>query len=99
MHVPLSQADMVTDEFRELNKETSKTLVERERERERKRRAPRGRRERERARQRARERENETEGERAREHGSLRWRFGGGATTAFILLRRAHPPTPDPHLL
>ncbi len=30
LHVPLSQADMVTDEFRELNKETSKTLVERE---------------------------------------------------------------------
>jgi hypothetical protein len=49
---------MVIDEFRELNKETSKTLVERERERERKRRAPRGRRERERARQRARERES-----------------------------------------
>jgi hypothetical protein len=27
LHVPLSQADMVTDEFRELNKERSKTLV------------------------------------------------------------------------
>jgi hypothetical protein len=52
---------MVTDQFRELNKETSKTLVERERvERERekrKRRDPRGRR----------EKEGQTEGERARE--------------------------------
>ncbi len=69
LHVPLSQADMVTDEFRELNKETSKTLVETEREK-RKRRDPRGRRERQRARQRARERKR-TEG-----HGSLQWRFG-----------------------
>ncbi len=69
LHVPLSQADMVTDEFRELNKETSKTLVEREkkegeeiREEE----------ERQKARQKARARERKrTEG-----HGSLRWRFG-----------------------
>jgi hypothetical protein len=75
---------MVTDEFRELNKETSKTLVERERER-RKRRDPRGRREREG------ETEGETERKRTEGHGSLRWRFSGGATTGFIL-RRAHPP-------
>ncbi len=46
--------------------------------------------ERERARQRARERKR-TEG-----HGSLRWRFGWGATTAFIL-RRAHPTPSPPH--
>jgi hypothetical protein len=51
---------MVTDEFRELNKETSKTLVEREsREREKKEREEiREEEERQRARQRAREREN-----------------------------------------
>jgi hypothetical protein len=75
---------MVTDEFRELNKETSKTLVEREK---KKREEFREEGERERARQRARERKR-TEG-----HGSLRWRFGGGATTGFIL-RKAHPPPP-----
>jgi hypothetical protein len=53
---------MVTDEFRELNKETSKTLVEREREK-RNRRDPRGRR----------EREGETEGERAQENRRARF--------------------------
>jgi hypothetical protein len=58
LHVPLSQADMVTDEFRELNKETSKTLVERER---KKKENSSARKERERARQRARERENARE--------------------------------------
>jgi hypothetical protein len=81
---------MVTDEFRELNKETSKDIG---REREGKKKKSSARKERERG------RANETEGERAREHkrteghGSLRWRFGVRATTGFILCR-AHPPPP-----
>jgi len=58
LHVPLSQADMVTDEFRELNKETSNTLVEREREKKEKRSA---RKKRERGRDRGRERESARE--------------------------------------
>ncbi len=90
LHVPLSHADMVTDEFRELIKETSKTPVEKKK---KKKFCEEGERERERDRG----RENETEGERARVNGSLRWRFGGGATKAFILLRKAHPhPPPTP---
>jgi hypothetical protein len=89
---------MVTDEFRELNKETSKTLVSREsrhwsresRERERKKKEKRSaRKKRDRGPDRGRESER-TEG-----HGYLRWRFGGGATTGFIL-RRAHLPPARP---
>jgi hypothetical protein len=67
-----------------LNKETSKTLVEREREKKEKFRE-----------EGERERASETEGEehkRTEGHGSLRWRSGGRATTGFIL-RGAHPPS------
>jgi hypothetical protein len=78
---------MVTDEFRELNKETSKTLVEREREK-RKRRDPRGRR----------EREGETEGEGAQENIRARFlamafwlRSDDGVYTA---QGPSHPPPP-----
>jgi hypothetical protein len=88
LHVPLSQADMVTDEFRELNKETSKTLVERERQKKKEKRSA--------SKKRNRGPDKGRESERTEGHGSLRWRLGGGATTGFIL-RRAH--LPPPHLL
>jgi hypothetical protein len=86
---------MVTDEFRELNKETRKTLVEREREK-RKRRDPRGRRERERARQRARERERAQENRRARFLAMAFWlRRDDGLYTA----QGPSPPWAPPTLM
>jgi hypothetical protein len=79
---------MVTDEFRELNKETSGR--EREEREPRKRRDPRGRRETE-GRQRAREREKR----RARFLAMALWRRSEDVYTA----RRAHPPLAPPTLV
>jgi hypothetical protein len=86
---------MVTDEFRELNKETSKTLVERERKTKEKRSARK--KKRERARQRARERERAQENRRARFLAMAFWlRSDDGVYTA---QGPSHPPQPPPTLM
>jgi hypothetical protein len=80
---------MVNDEFRELNKETSETLVERERKKKEKRST---RKKRDRGRDRGRESERAQENRRAQFLAMAFW-HRSDATTAFIL-RRAHPNPP-----
>ncbi len=94
MHVPLSQADMVTDEFRELNKETTKTLVERERKKKEKS-STRKERKRERGRESERAQENRAqENRRARFLAMAFWRRSDNR-----LYTAQGPFPPLPHLL